>query len=294
VTSASPGTPGDQRLRLLLRWYPRAWRERYGEEFLTLVEDTLDGRRPGWRLCLGVAWAGLRERGHVLSGPAGKRALSRWGTFVMTGCLLAGALGNALAHPPATGAWQAVTAMIALAALAVVTSAAIVVAGAFARPSFVRFLRSGGWPQIRHRVTWAAGATAAATGALTWLVLLHASMMPGQQSRSQAYGAVFSATTLLIVAAIGLWASAGRAVKKHLDLAPRIRAAETLLAAVISTGVSTMVPVQIIWFGAIRSSTVWLDLGLALLAMTLFTAPRTLRRARRTARRQRAAAVPRR
>jgi hypothetical protein len=127
-----------------------------------------------------------------------------------------------------------------------------------------------------------------------WLVLLHASMTPGQQSRSQAYGAVFSATTLLIVAAIGLWASAGRAVKKHLDLAPRIRAAETLLAAVILTGVSTMVPVQVIWFAAIRSSTVWLDLGLALLAMTLFTAPRTLRRARRADRRQRAAAVPRR
>lgn len=104
MTSASPGTPGDQRLRQLLRWYPRDWRERYGEEFLTLVEDTLDGRRPGWRLRLGVARAGLRERGHVLSGPAGKRALSRWVTLLMTGCLLAGSLGNALAHPPATGA----------------------------------------------------------------------------------------------------------------------------------------------------------------------------------------------
>jgi hypothetical protein len=26
----------------LLRWYPRAWRERYGEELLALVQDTLD------------------------------------------------------------------------------------------------------------------------------------------------------------------------------------------------------------------------------------------------------------
>jgi hypothetical protein len=51
-------------MRRLLRWYPRAWRERYGEEFLAVVEDTLDGRRPGWRLRLAVAWAGLRERGH--------------------------------------------------------------------------------------------------------------------------------------------------------------------------------------------------------------------------------------
>jgi len=47
----------------LLRWYPRAWRERYGEEFLAMVEDSLDGRRPSLRLRASVAWAGLRERG---------------------------------------------------------------------------------------------------------------------------------------------------------------------------------------------------------------------------------------
>ena len=48
----------------LLRWYPRAWRERYGEELLALVQDTLDEGRPTWRLRLGVVGGGLRERGH--------------------------------------------------------------------------------------------------------------------------------------------------------------------------------------------------------------------------------------
>jgi hypothetical protein len=57
----------------LLRWYPRVWRERYGEEFLAMVEDSLDGRRPGWRLRLSVVWAGLRERGHRVR-LAGQRA----------------------------------------------------------------------------------------------------------------------------------------------------------------------------------------------------------------------------
>jgi hypothetical protein len=65
--SVEPDDPGagprGQRLNRLLRWYPRGWRERYGEEFLALVEDTLDGGRPGWRLHLGVIRAGLRERG---------------------------------------------------------------------------------------------------------------------------------------------------------------------------------------------------------------------------------------
>ena len=35
--------PSDPTPRKLLRWYPRAWRERYGEEFLAMIEDSLDG-----------------------------------------------------------------------------------------------------------------------------------------------------------------------------------------------------------------------------------------------------------
>jgi hypothetical protein len=65
MTPGSPPDPegrGDPRLGRLLRWYPRAWRDRYGKEFLAMVEDTLDGGRPGWRLRLGVIRAGLRER----------------------------------------------------------------------------------------------------------------------------------------------------------------------------------------------------------------------------------------
>ena len=73
--------PSDPDLAKLLRWYPRAWRERYGEEFLAMVEDSLSGRRPTWRLRLGVARAGLRERGHRAR-LAGQRAalpvLSAW------------------------------------------------------------------------------------------------------------------------------------------------------------------------------------------------------------------------
>ena len=43
----------------LLRWYPRAWRDRYGEELLALIQDTLDEGHPAWRLRLGVARGGL-------------------------------------------------------------------------------------------------------------------------------------------------------------------------------------------------------------------------------------------
>jgi hypothetical protein len=32
----------------LLRWYPRAWRERYGGELAALIQDNLDEGRPAW------------------------------------------------------------------------------------------------------------------------------------------------------------------------------------------------------------------------------------------------------
>ena len=54
----------------LLRWYPRAWRERYGEELLALIQDTLDEGRPTWRLRLGVV------RGNIL-GKGGEKEARR-------------------------------------------------------------------------------------------------------------------------------------------------------------------------------------------------------------------------
>jgi len=287
----APGKPANPRLAGLLRWYPRAWRERYGDEFLALVEDTLDGRRPGWRLRLGVIRAGLRERWRVLSGPTGKRVLRQWSMFVLGGGLLAGSIDDAGGHPNVAGTWQAVAALTVLAVLAGVTGAAIVAGGAVAWPSFVSFLQAGDWPAVRRRIIWAAVATVAAAGALAWLVVLQASMTPGQLSKSQAYGNVLITSAPLFVIAIGLWAMAASAVAEHLDLAPRARAAETLLAAIISAGVLTMAPVQITWLGVITSSPLWLANGLALLAASFIATPGMLTRARRRARRQRRGAA---
>jgi hypothetical protein len=45
-----------------LRWYPRTWRERYGEEFAALMEDELDERPRSVRRTLDVARGGLVAR----------------------------------------------------------------------------------------------------------------------------------------------------------------------------------------------------------------------------------------
>lgn len=44
--------------RLLARLYPRDWRERYGEEFEALLQDS----RGGFRALVNVVWSALRER----------------------------------------------------------------------------------------------------------------------------------------------------------------------------------------------------------------------------------------
>jgi len=108
----------------LLRWYPRAWRDRYGEELLALIQDTLDEGHPAWRLRLGVAWGGLRERGRQTRRAAAasvRRRVGpdRWGTVLMAGLVCAVVPGQLVSAPYPARAWQAVALGALLAAVAV-------------------------------------------------------------------------------------------------------------------------------------------------------------------------------
>ena len=161
--------PADPDTAKLLRWYPRPWRERYGEEFLAMVEDNLDGERPGLRFRLSVARAGLRERGHRAR-LAGQRAAppmlsaltGRWWTFFVAGYVLAILPYEFKASSGAAQGWRVTAALAALAAVAVLGGVCVLASGLLGLPAFGRFLRAGGWRQIRRRVAWAAGATVAA------------------------------------------------------------------------------------------------------------------------------------
>jgi len=229
----------------LLRWYPRAWRERYGEELLALIQDTLDEGRPTWRLRLGVARGGLRERAHQAGRAvraAVRRAPSRWPTAVAAGLIIANVPWNLKAPLSPSKAWQATAALDTLAGMVAFTGAAMLASGLVAVPALVTFLRAGGWPTIRRRVAWAAGATMAAGGGLAGLVLGVRSMTFVQLSLSWAYFTGVAGTALALIVAIGLWASAAAAIAKHLKLTPRARAAQLPLAAVALTAALAIVP----------------------------------------------------
>jgi hypothetical protein len=278
----------------LLRWYPRAWRERYGEELLALIQDTVDEGRPTWRLRLGVIWGGLRERVHQ-AGQAARAAIKRpngldlWAKMLTAGSIVAILPQNLSESPPPARGWQAVAAFDALLAAVALTGAVVVASGLAALPALVRFLRAGGWPKIRRRVAWAGGASVVAGGALAGLVLVSVSRSPAQLDASWAYLVGFLATGLAVTAAIGLWAIAAAATARRLTLAPRVRSAQLMLGAVAPLAVTvTLVTLNLWW--SVTQAPGWLVVALVLLALASVPAWLRIRVAAQKGRRLRAAA----
>ena len=280
----------------LLRWYPRAWRERYGEELLALIQDSLEEGRPTWRLRLGVAWGGLRERGHqawhAAKATTAKRSTmaSRWPTMLLAGLLFTNLPQQFKTSPPPARVWQATAALDVVAAVAAFICAVLLAGGLAAVPAVVRFLRAGGWPKIRRRVAWAAGATGLTAGALVTLIVALRSQPNAALNVSWAYFLGFMATALALAVTIGLWAAAVAATARHLELTPRVRAVELLAGPVLSTAVSVMVSASIIWFSATQASVPQLIIGISLLVVLSTYAPRRIQRAVRKSRRLWAAA----
>ncbi len=277
----------------LLRWYPRAWRERYGEELLALIQDTLEDGRPTWRLRLGVAWGGLRERGHqagrvVRASVKWRTVLDRWSLFV-TGLVLATVPVAVTGPPPQARGWQAAAADGMLAAVAM-TGVVVLVSGLTALPALIRFLRAGGWPKIRRRVAWAAGAAVVAGGVLAGLSVASGSRSLAEQDTSWIFSFGRLAAGLAIAVAIGLWAAAAVGTARHLTIAPRVRAAQLVLGAVTTTLTMIMFVSLVLWWSAAQSSVFLLVMGLVNLALGSVLVPRRVSRAVRKGRRLRATA----
>ena len=276
----------------LLSWYPRAWRERYGEELLALIQDNLQEGRPAWPLQLSVIWGGLRERGRQAR-QAATAAFKATGfdkasTILLAGLICGFGLDGLTTASSAARPWQAVALDAVLAAVAL-TGALVLADGLVAFPALVRFLRAGGWPKIRRRVAWAGGATVVAAGSLAGLVLIPGSRSPAQLEASWAYSAGFVATGLAIAVAIGSCATAAEATAKHLTLAPRLRTVQLMLVAVSPTAVTVTLVTLNLWWSATQSP-LWLVAVPLFLGPAILGALLRLRVASRKGRRLRAAA----
>jgi hypothetical protein len=129
--------------------------------------------------------------------------------------------------------------------------------------------------------------TAVAAGSV---VVVSGSGWQKSQDVSWAVLAGLLVTYLATTAALGLWSAAATATARHLTLAPRVRAAQLMLGAVLPTAVSAMIVTASLWWWVIRPSVTLLVLGLVNLALMIVIAPIRIGRAARQGRRLRAAA----
>jgi hypothetical protein len=246
--------------RALLRLYPVAWRERYGEELEGLIVEASGGGRVPWRMRADVASSGVRERlrtaGLGGDGAPGDRArggallvLCAWALFVLAGAAVQKISEHWQDALPAGHSLPS----IAFTGLVVVASGtSVLVAGGIAVtvPSLVSFLRAGGWPAIRGRIRAAVAATVLALAATAALVIwLHAA---GDPARGAAYaaGAVWA---VMLAACLGLWTAGAVATARRLRLAPATLELEARLATGVTVAMGAMTAATAAWWAALAS-----------------------------------------
>ena len=80
----------ERRVRRLLAWYPRAWRERYGDEFSELLLSDLAERPRSWSRAFDIARSGAAARlglgGAIHALPSRERAGAQLATVICSGC----------------------------------------------------------------------------------------------------------------------------------------------------------------------------------------------------------------
>jgi hypothetical protein len=254
-----------RRLERLLRWYPRAWRERYGEEFLALLDDELHGAasRPSFRAK--VALSGLRERAHasgIVGASASAEARRRGGSLLVlvawAGMIVGGAglaksaehFSNAMPASLRAGAQLAYDVAVG----AGVTGMLLVGFGALvAAPAFVRFVVSGGGPRIRRPVSRALVASAATAVAMAGLgAWAHHLTVLQRNGGDASYIGAFLAVVALIVVTIGLWTAAMVATVSAMEMSAKVLRFESTLAGAVSAAAVLLTAGTVAW---------WLEVG---------------------------------
>ena len=253
-----------RRLERVLRWYPQAWRERYGEEFLALLEDELAGAAPRPLFLARIALSGLRERAHAsgIVGAASADVRRRSGSLLVLVAwagMLVGAAGlsksaehfaSALPVASRTGAQVAYDAVVA----AGVGGTLLVCLGAlFAAPSFARFLHRGGWISIRRPVKRALLSSAASAFATLGLGVWAHHLTTFQRNGGDAhYGAAFAALAVLATLTIALWTAAIVGAVAAMSISPALVRAESWLAGAVAVAGALVTSSALAW---------WVEMG---------------------------------
>ncbi len=248
-----------------IRWYPAAWRARYGDELQALVEDSYGTDRPPLRVQLALRRSGALQHltDYKLVDPAdrGDRVrsgtllvLCAWALFMVAGAAFAkfsehwdvsvasGAQGlPTVAYDAVQWAGFAGTAIVAVAALIAV-------------PGVVRLVRAGRFGPIRApmgRAMVATAITATATvGVVAWA---HRLSSHDRNGGSWPYLALGTVWALLICASIGLCTAAVVAAASRIEVSHRAWRVYRVLSVGLALAMVTVAAGTLAWWASLAT-----------------------------------------
>lgn len=249
-----------------LRWYPRAWRDRYGDEFLAFMQDRYGPENPPLAARLSIATGGIRERSRHsgLTGdsvPPSVRVragvlvvLVSWMAMVVAGASFAKMSEHfdtslpvgAPAHHLADLSYTFIQIAAGVAGLVVIVGAALAV------PAFLRYLRSGGWSSIRIHALRAVGGTLV-TAATTAPLLIWARQLSAQQRNggSIGYGILFVVWAALVVATLVLWTVLAVVTAPKVTFSRSVLAVEAAMASAVALAVVGILAATCLWWAVV-------------------------------------------
>jgi hypothetical protein len=224
----------DHRFSKLLRWYPSAWRARYGDEMTALLKDTYGTNRVPRRDRLSLTKAGSVERarsagllGDAVGPDERVRAgslliLCAWALFMVAVAIVAKFSDNWIGMTPTLhrslprDGFTAAMWAGALGGVLVLAAACVVL------PAFVRFIRHHGWASIRRTLRRATLVVVMGVALTVGLSVWAHHLSPQERNGGTIpYELAFLLWSVVVVAAIAMSTAAAVSVARRLTLSRR-------------------------------------------------------------------------
>jgi hypothetical protein len=258
------------RVHSLLRWYPEEWRQRYGDELIAMIEDTIGDGRPTLKFRWNIARAGMRERGQA-SGLLGAQrnlqhqiragallVLCSWSVFIVAGALFVKQSEHFARSVPLSSRSIATSLYDVIAVMGVVGSLAVLVGASAVLPSLRSFFRNGGWRLVRRHVTMASLICLATIATLIGLTRWAHELSVGQRNGGDAlYSLAFSVLALLVIAAIIECTVVGVVAVRRMTLSGRVLRFEARLAYGVTLAMVVCTIGVALWWTVVGLAAPW-------------------------------------
>lgn len=264
----------DRERRSMLRWYPARWRARYGDELAAMIEDDLGGGRPSFSFRWAIIRSGLHERLHDAgllgdSKPPAERVrngaltiLCAFALFVISGVAF-GKISEHWDEAIHRGSRRAPAVFFnSLTGIAVACGVAVVVATVVLLPTFVSFLRAGGWTAIRRQV-WRAVVGTLVTIAAGGVLVVRAHQLTSYQ-RNHGWGwyqILFVLVGVLCATTVFAWSAAAVAITRRLTIESAKLKILGFLAVAVALSMPMMTAAAAAWWGAMAATAPWFLAG---------------------------------